>query len=159
MLEKPGRCILTFKVLLLGAADFVCGGFAHSFADRRAGHAVLRCCDTIRDRLSRHRFGSFLRLFRQTDLFVSAGSSGGSWRSGNYTFLILFDYSIPGAKNTHTHTKKKYMCSVFSSFVLISAAVEKKLTIKRYKIKMLVCSLPINLSKWQDLLSSTYLPT
>lgn len=61
--RKEGRCILTFKVLLLGAADFVCGGFAHRLADRRAGHAVLRCCDPIRDRLARHRFCFSLSSF------------------------------------------------------------------------------------------------
>lgn len=48
--------ILTVKVFLLGSAHFMCGGFAHSLADRRPGHAVLRCCDPIRDRLARHRF-------------------------------------------------------------------------------------------------------
>lgn len=46
--------ILTVKVFFLGSTDFMRGGFAHSLADSRAGHAVLSCCDPIRDRLSRH---------------------------------------------------------------------------------------------------------
>lgn len=40
----------------------MCGGFAHSLADSRAGHAVLRRCDTIRDRLARHCFCFSLSL-------------------------------------------------------------------------------------------------
>lgn len=54
--------ILTFKVFLLRTADFMCGGFAHSLADSRPGHAVLRRCDTIRDRLARHCFCFSLSL-------------------------------------------------------------------------------------------------
>lgn len=41
-------------MLLLGRADFVRRGLAHRFADGRAGHAVVRGGDAVRQRLSRH---------------------------------------------------------------------------------------------------------
>lgn len=44
------------EVFLLGPADFVCCSLAHRFADGRAGHAVLGCCDPISDGLPRHLF-------------------------------------------------------------------------------------------------------
>lgn len=44
----------TVKVFLLGSADFMRRGLADGFADGRAGHAVLRGGDPVRQRLSRH---------------------------------------------------------------------------------------------------------
>lgn len=55
--------ILTVKVFLLGSAHFMCGGFAHSLADGRPGHAVLGCCNPIRDRLARHPFDLSIYLY------------------------------------------------------------------------------------------------
>lgn len=41
-------------MFLLGSADFMRRGLADGFADGRAGHAVLRGGDPVRQRLSRH---------------------------------------------------------------------------------------------------------
>lgn len=105
--------LLTVKVLLLRSAHFMRGGFAHSLADSRPGHAVLSCCDPIRDRLARHRTDFFLSppsisenstiTIRSMDqLNVTSLSSGGNRTGIAHT-------------HTQTHTVFHTTCAAMSA--------------------------------------------
>lgn len=99
--------LLTVKVLLLRSAHFMRGGFAHSLADSRPGHAVLSCCDPIRDRLARHRTDFFLPpppsisenstiTIRSMDqLNVTSLSSGGNREQGSHTLRHTLSSTQP----------------------------------------------------------------
>lgn len=98
--------LLTVKVLLLRSAHFMRGGFAHSLADSRPGHAVLSCCDPIRDRLARHRTDFFLSppsisenntiTIRSMDqLNVTSLSSGGNREQGSHTLRHTLSSTQP----------------------------------------------------------------
>lgn len=98
--------LLTVKVLLLRSAHFMRGGFAHSLADSRPGHAVLSCCDPIRDRLARHRTDFFLfppsisenstiTIRSMDQLNVTSLSSGGNREQGSHTHTHSDTHCLP----------------------------------------------------------------
>lgn len=108
-----GGGLLTVKVLLLRSAHFMRGGFAHSLADSRPGHAVLSCSDPIRDRLARHRTDFFLfppsisenstiTIRSMDQLNVTSLSSGGNREQGSHT-------------HTQTHTVFHTTCAAMSA--------------------------------------------
>lgn len=98
--------LLTVKVLLLRSAHFMRGGFAHSLADSWPGHAVLSCCDPIRDRLARHRTDFFLfppsisenstiTIRSMDQLNVTSLSSGGNREQGSHTLRHTLSSTQP----------------------------------------------------------------
>lgn len=161
--EREGGCILTFKVLLLGAADFMCCGFAHSLADRRAGHAVLCCCDTIRDGLARHCFGFSLKRFRA------------NWRICQGWYPSWAEFKWQRVVEVCDQSTAPFVCSSFFFSVLNSGCKKiiycavtwavradhwryKNRDTRKNTIKMWFAVFPLT-SKSQELFSTTYLRT